>query len=400
MKNVFTIFKKELIRFFTDKRIVFALFFPGILLFVIYNVLGGVMKDLMAGEDIEPGTQYQVYYNENESSQRPALVELGASYLFSTETDTTLTLQSYPSTDLEQMKEKVRDGEIHLVLYFSDHFDEWVNDPTKKGENCLSFFYDSNSTISSHLYTIFTSLVPTAYQNYSINQINGEYVNPDLATKDNMLLQIVSFIFPFITITFLFSTAVSICPESIAGEKERGTLSSILLTPVKRHEIVLGKILALSLTSLLSGIVSSLGVLFSLPNLMGLSIKDLFPNVGSIFLLLLVLLSLLFVFVSFATLVSTLCKSIKEASSFLSPLMGLFLVLTMIPLFADVSSLGFSFIPILNVTASMALIIQGVPIFTLSPYLAITITMNILLALGLVFLTGYLFRKEKVMITR
>ena len=132
MKNVFTIFKKELIRFFTDKRIVFALFFPGILLFVIYNVLGGVMKDLMAGEDIEPGTQYQVYYNENESSQRPALVELGASYLFSTETDTTLTLQSYPSTDLEQMKEKVRDGEVHLVLYFSDHFDEWVNDPTKK----------------------------------------------------------------------------------------------------------------------------------------------------------------------------------------------------------------------------------------------------------------------------
>ena len=118
MKNVFTIFKKELIRFFTDKRIVFALFFPGILLFVIYNVLGGVMKDLMAGEDIEPGTQYQVYYNENESSQRPALVELGASYLFSTETDTTLTLQSYPSTDLEQMKEKVRDGEVHLVLYF------------------------------------------------------------------------------------------------------------------------------------------------------------------------------------------------------------------------------------------------------------------------------------------
>ena len=72
----------------------------------------------------------------------------------------------------------------------------------------------------------------------------------------------------------------------------------------------------------------------------------------------------------------------------------------MIPLFADVSSLGFSFIPILNVTASMALIIQGVPIFTLAPYLAITITMNLLLALGLVFLTGYLFRKEKVMITR
>ena len=170
MKNVFTIFKKELIRFFTDKRIVFL---PGILLFVIYNVLGGVMKDLMAGEDIEPGTQYQVYYNENESSQRPALVELGASYLFSTETDTTLTLQSYPSTDLEQMKEKVRDGEVHLVLYFSDHFDEWVNDPTKKGENCLSFFYDSNSTISSHLYTIFTSLVPTAYQTASTKSMGN-----------------------------------------------------------------------------------------------------------------------------------------------------------------------------------------------------------------------------------
>lgn len=51
MKNLWTIIKKELRRFFTDKRMLMALLLPGILIFIVYSVMGNVMKDVTTGKD-------------------------------------------------------------------------------------------------------------------------------------------------------------------------------------------------------------------------------------------------------------------------------------------------------------------------------------------------------------
>jgi len=64
--------------------------------------------------------------------------------------------------------------------------------------------------------------------------------------------KIIASLLPMLMIMFLFSGAMSIGPESIAGEKERGTIATLLVTPVKRKEIAIGKILALSVLSLIS----------------------------------------------------------------------------------------------------------------------------------------------------
>lgn len=44
MRNLWTIIKKELRRFFTDKRMLISLLLPGIMIYVLYNVMGDVMK--------------------------------------------------------------------------------------------------------------------------------------------------------------------------------------------------------------------------------------------------------------------------------------------------------------------------------------------------------------------
>ena len=58
----------------------------------------------------------------------------------------------------------------------------------------------------------------------------------------------------FITI-LLFAGAMGIGTDMIAGEKERGTMASLLVTPVKRKSIVLGKVFALMTISGISSVI-------------------------------------------------------------------------------------------------------------------------------------------------
>ena len=57
MKTIITVLKKELRRFFTDSRMLMSIFLPGILIYVIYSLLGGVMTDMLSPEI----TEYSIY---------------------------------------------------------------------------------------------------------------------------------------------------------------------------------------------------------------------------------------------------------------------------------------------------------------------------------------------------
>ncbi|MCK7484352.1 MAG: ABC transporter permease subunit [Bacillus subtilis] len=61
-----------------------------------------------------------------------------------------------------------------------------------------------------------------------------------------------STLLPMLVVMFMFTGAMAIGPESIAGEKERGTIATLLVTPVKRREIALGKVFSLGVLSLIS----------------------------------------------------------------------------------------------------------------------------------------------------
>ena len=64
MKTLWTIIKKELRRFFTDKRMLLSMFLPGILIFVIYSFLGTAMTDVMM-----PTISEFTVYVENEPTE-------------------------------------------------------------------------------------------------------------------------------------------------------------------------------------------------------------------------------------------------------------------------------------------------------------------------------------------
>ena len=105
-------------------------------------------------------------------------------------------------------------------------------------------------------------------------------------------------------------------------------------------------------------------------------------------------------FVSIGLLISALTKSRREASSYLIPFSSILIILSIIPFVLDLTNIGYSFVPILNIVSSMNFIIKTSNIDSLIPYLSITIVINILLSIIIVFIVSKLFKKENIMFQR
>jgi len=116
--------------------------------------------------------------------------------------------------------------------------------------------------------------------------------------------------------------------ESITGEKERGTLGTLLVSPLKRRELAIGKILSLSILSLVSGGVMAIAMILSLPQMMGAGTEDFIENIYSaadFALLGLLIITTLLLMVAIISIVSAYAKTVKEATTAVTPLMFLFM---------------------------------------------------------------------------
>ena len=405
MKNIKTIFFKELRRFFTEPRMLAALFLPGIIIYIFYSLMGTFMEASFAPSSGKPENYtYQIVATNNYSSTdevAPLIFDVFDAYLPINESGNKSEYHYINLDQVSEYKEALSNHEYDLLIVFNDNFEDSLKGEISSTKTNISLYYDGSDSISTYLYTVFTSLVDTTYTNFTVNIENGIYVDGNVSPENYTFKNIMSFVVPLVTISLLFSTVISICPEAIAGEKERGTLASLLMTPMKRTELVIGKICALSIVSLSSGLVSFLGLVISLPNLYGggMTLGSLFSPASFIMLLLLILTTLC-VFVTLGLVISAFSKSIKEAGSYLTPIMTILMVASIIPFSIDMSGIGYAFIPLLNIVSSMNLLIRETNLDLLLPYISITAVMNIILSGVLIFITAKLFNSEKIMFQR
>ena len=405
MKNIKTIFFKELRRFFTEPRMLAALFLPGIIIYIFYSLMGTFMEASFAPSSGKPENYtYQIVATNNYSSAdevAPLIFDIFDAYLPINESSNKSEYHYINLDQVSEYKEALSNHEYDLLIVFNDNFEDSLKGEISSTKTNISLYYDGSDSISTYLYTVFTSLVDTTYTNFTVNIENGIYVDGNVSPENYTFKNIMSFVVPLVTISLLFSTVISICPEAIAGEKERGTLASLLMTPMKRTELVIGKISALSIVSLSSGLVSFLGLVISLPNLYGggMTLGSLFSPASFIMLLLLILTTLC-VFVTLGLVISAFSKSIKEAGSYLTPIMTILMVASIIPFSIDMSGIGYAFIPLLNIVSSMNLLIRETNLDLLLPYISISAVMNIVLSGVLIFITAKLFNSEKIMFQR
>ena len=394
MRNVLTIFLKELKRVFTDRRMLISLFLPGVLIYIVYTVMGSVITKV-ATQSSTKDTTFQVAYTGNFSDsktegQLPKLMSYIDGAMKNSSNNNSVEFKEFTTGELDTYKEELKAGKYHLVVTFTDDFENKIADQNAK--NNVNIFYNGDSSASSDLYNYVTQIVSVAYTNYTVNQ-NGQ-VAANIGEKDMMGMKIAAMIIPMVTISILFSTVISLCPEAIAGEKERGTLASLLLTPIKRGEFVAGKILSLSTTAIASGAVSFTGLILSIPKLMGGFNISISPIDG--FLLFFLVVSILLLFVAIGVFISSLANTVKEAAGYLSPIMILFMLFGMAPSLFGFNQWYLSFVPILNVCVSINALLMGNP--DLLMFFGLTVASTIVYTALLMFAVTKLFNKERVVL--
>lgn len=394
MRNVLTIFLKELKRVFTDRRMLISLFLPGVLIYFVYTVMGTVMTKVVTQSSTKD-TNFQVAYTDNFNSsktdgQLPKLMTYVDEAMKASKNNNTVTFKEFTTGELDSYKEELRQGKYHLVVAFTDDFENKLGDTT--ASNDVDLFYNGDSSASSDLYNFVSQVVGVSYTNYTVNK-NGA-VTANVGEKDMMAMKIAAMIIPMVTISILFSTVLSLCPEAIAGEKERGTLASLLLTPIKRGEFVAGKILSLSTTAIASGIVSFTGLILSIPKLMGGFNITISPVDG--LLLFLLVVTVLLLFVAIGVFISALANTVKEAAGYLSPIMIVFMLFGMAPSLFGFDQWYLSFVPILNVCVSINALLNGAEDLLL--FFGLTVASTVLYTGLLMFGVTKLFNKERVVL--
>lgn len=372
--GILTLLKKEFARFFKDRRLVVALFLPGLLIYALYSLMGGIMTEAMG---VDEQYTYQVACVNAPDFLDDGLAQLGRFDLTDVST-------------AEEGKAALEEGETDLVAVFPAGFDPVGGAATQTVE----LYFDTVSTESAAAYELVYALLSS----WQYGEPSFLVAPIDLASEEDVTGMIFSMVAPMLVMMMLFTGCISVAPESIAGEKERGTFATMLVTPVKRSHIAIGKIVALSVISLLSGLCSFLGIMLSLPKLMGGELTGL-GNVtyGALdyALILGVVLTSVLVMVSLTAVLSALAKSVKEASGMVAPLTAVVALLGLATSFMDGgTSLGLFFIPLLNSALSMNEIFSfaAVPLHAL-----VTMGINLVCAAALSFLLTKMFDSEKIM---
>jgi len=209
-------------------------------------------------------------------------------------------------------------------------------------------------------------------------------------------------VIPYILIMACFTGAMYPAIDVAAGEKERGTMETILCTPIGRFELALGKFLTVVTVSLLSVAVALMGLLASAAVLAYLLVPKLGAVSGSLPTLNpLGLVGVLVVMVPLATFFSAILFAIaltartqKEAQTYISPFIGLLALPALAPMLPGVElNNTFALVPILNVSLVSKELVSGN-----FPWLMIAVIFGSSLVYALIALAGAvrLFKRESI----
>ncbi len=176
-------------------------------------------------------------------------------------------------------------------------------------------------------------------------------------------------IFPFIVVIWALTGAFYPAIDLCAGEKERGTLETLLSSPALRSEIVAGKLLAIMTFSIATSVLNLASMGFTASFVMGqvggggeMASRINFgpPPIWSLGWLFLALLPMAALFSALALAIATMARSSKEGQYYLLPLLMLNLPLVVLPVLPDTElTFGTSLIPVSGMSFLLKALMEG-----------------------------------------
>ncbi len=341
--NIKTTIIKEIRGIFRDKKTMKTLcILPLIIPFYIF--LMGFIYDNIGGGNHIIGINYEL------SNTEKTIIN---------EVDTELQFKTYKNSD--ELKKAYENEEIDAYIVKNDkEYTIYTDDSSSSGSYLamgLSAYLESYNNYLGNNYLISQDIdTEDVYKNVVIKL---ETLAED--NKDYFLVTLLSLSISYILMIITQSTA-TVATDSTAGEKERGTLETLLTFPIKSSEIITGKYLAISLFGIFFGIVSLILVVPSLS--LAKVMFDMFEDINTNFSFISIVLSIIVVFIA-SFLSSGICmalagnaKTYKEAQSALQ-FITFFSILPMFSELMELDSEYFSLIPLANCGFALNSILIG-----------------------------------------
>ena len=387
--NMLTIARKELAKFFSNRvSALVSIVLPGLLIFVLWSFMGSAMQDMFSpDEDVSP-----VVGVVNEPASVRALAQDSG-------------IQTVPEEalpDADAMRERIDAGEVQAFAAFPEDFDAAVaaydpasGKPAPQVEIYANSADADSAAAASALEAALAAYESSLSNRFDVNAGEGPY---DVAEERDLASSVVVSIVPLLLLILLFSSVMSIAAESVAGEKERGTMATLLATPIRRRDIALGKLLAITLIGLLIAASSMVGIFAGLPNMMGGGVNLNVYGPVEYLLLALVVLSTALVMVMLITVVTSLASSAMEAGMYLTPLMIVVMLVGILGMFGGVQEdLGYYLIPVYNSVQAM----NGIFSFDFQAVnIAACVASNLVVTGVGVFVLQRMFDSERLMFSR
>lgn len=260
----------------------------------------------------------------------------------------------------KELKEKYEEGNIDLYITKKDnHYTIHSNGS------------DNSSYASSLMETYFNTYKEVLQQ----ESLSKQKINPDeilnIITVDEKVVEEDNFFASYIkNYAFLFIlmaitvSATYPATDTTAGERERGTLETLLTFPIKSKDIIIGKFLGVTVSSIITGLLSLALAVISL--FISKDMFTIYEGVNTMYSLSSIIYAVV-VIVTYSFFISGLCiaiastsKTFKEAQSALTPLTFISLFPGMIAFMIGIkTTILISIIPFLNFTTIFTDITAG-----------------------------------------
>lgn len=333
--NLWNILKKELRELFRDKKsLAMMLVIP---IFIPLLVIGmSALFEAQTNKDIEEYNKIGIAY-EMSDEEKAIAKDMNIEFINGEEAD---------------LKQKYDNEEINLYITKEDN----------------KYIINSNgSEISVYAKGLMEAYFDVYKQYLQQDYLQKENINADevlniiiveenIFEKDNFFVNYIrnySFLFIIMAITV---SATYPATDTTAGEKERGTLETLLTFPMKSKDIILGKFLGVTISSIITGVISLALAAISL--VITQDMFSIYEGINIMFSPSIIVFALLLI-IAYSFFISGLCisiastsKSFKEAQSALTPLTFISFFPGMIAFMVGIKTTPIlSIIPFLNYTA-------------------------------------------------
>lgn len=388
MNAMVTVYRKELREMFRDKRVRSAAFFgPFVLIVMLMTLLGGVVSKIGKPEN----QKVHVVRTTN-----PIAEGLKKAKLNVIEIDS-----------VAEGEKLVREGKARVVL-------EFPSATVGSSQSVVNAYFDPKQQLAQITLGVIGGAIDQA--NKKVLQTVLETKGIPTWTAESVKLQrkevqvgegkgagdFIVGMLPYLIVIWAFYGGFGIVSDLVAGEKEKNTLETLLITPVRRTQIVLGKFLALATVSLLSSLSSVFGILFvGLARLPGTT--ELFKGGSgvtpvSFLIILAVLLPAVALFASILLAISSNAKNPREAQTQLTLVSFVVIMPAIFSQFIGLtdaaSAMWVNFVPVLNTANNIRLALLGKP----EPMaILITVVLSTVLAAIALRVAVWLFNREQVL---